>query len=91
MSLHPLFAGILAAHAVAPLPDTYRGWTISFDFPPIPCREFDWSATSPDYDCDCDGDGFFQCAGEIVHARTREQLIEAIDAEIHARATQGDA
>lgn len=90
MSLHPLFAGILAAHAPLPIADTYRGWTISFDFPPIPCREFDWSATSPDYDCDCDDGGFSQCAGSIVHARTRDKLLEAIDAAI-TRATQGDA
>lgn len=82
MGLHPLFASILAAHAPAPMADTYRGWTISFDFPPIPCRDFDWSATSPDYDCDCDDGGFFVSSGEVVYARTRDELMQAIDAAI---------
>lgn len=79
MSLHPLFAGIIAAHAPA-LANTHRGWSISFDYPPIPCRDFDWSATSPDYDCDCDQDGLHQSSGEIVHGRTRDDVIAAIDA-----------
>ena len=38
---------------------TYKGWTISAVYPPIPTRSHDWSATSPDYDADCDQDGFF--------------------------------
>ncbi len=80
MSLHPMFARILDAPAAAP--NTYRGWTISFDFPPIPVRDFDWSATSPDYDCDCDQDGFYAVAGEVVHAATRDALIEAVNAAI---------
>lgn len=83
MSLHPIFAQVLDAHAavtkaVTP-PDTYRGWSISFDYPPIPCRDFDWSAISPDYDCDGDSEGFHQCAGAIVHGSTRDAVIEEID------------
>lgn len=66
--------------------DTYRGWLISFDYPPIPTREFDWSATSPDYDCDGDSEGFTRCAGQVVHAATRDALIDEIDAAI-----EGDA
>ena len=58
----------------------HRGWSISFDFPPIPVRDFDWSATSPDYDCDGDSEGFHQCSGAIVHGATRAAVIEAIDA-----------
>ncbi len=81
MSLHPMFARILDAHAVV-TPNTYRGWAISFDFPPIPVRDFDWSATSPDYDCNCDQDGFYASGGQVVHAATRAALIEAIDAAI---------
>lgn len=27
--------------------------------PPIPIRDFDWSAVTDDYDADCDQDGFF--------------------------------
>lgn len=60
--------------------DTYRGWSISHDYPPIPVRNFDWSATSPDYDCDCDQDGFYQVAGEQVHAPTFDELLAQIDA-----------
>lgn len=63
-------------------PDTYRGWRISFDYPPIPCRDFDWSATHPDYDCDCDQDGYFAVSGAIVHASTRDGVISAVDAWI---------
>lgn len=58
---------------------TYKGWQISFDMPPIPSRDMDWCATSPDYDCDCDQDGFYKCAGEIVHAGTYEDLLIAIE------------
>jgi len=31
----------------------------SHDYPPIPVRSFDWSATDDNYDCDYDQDGFF--------------------------------
>lgn len=58
---------------------TYKGWTISADYPPIPTRSHDWSATSPDYDADCDQDGFFCCAGQSVNAATYEDLLRAID------------
>ena len=58
---------------------TYKGWAISADYPPIPSRAFDWSATSPDYDVDCDEDGFHQCAGQIVNAATYEGLLQEIE------------
>lgn len=61
---------------------TYKGWQISFDMPPIPCRDFDWSAVSPDYDVDCDLDGPFCCAGSQVHAGTYEELLESIEDEL---------
>ncbi len=38
--------------------DIVRAHT-SFDHPPIPVRDFDWSAVTDDYDADCDLDGFF--------------------------------
>ncbi len=60
----------------------YKGWNISFDYPPIPVRDFDWSATSPDYDCDGDSEGFHCCAGQAVHAATLEDLYAEIDAAI---------
>jgi len=65
--------------------EQYKGWRISHDFPPIPVRDFDWTATSPDYDVDCDDDGFFRCAGQQVHAASREQLMAEIDAAIEAQ------
>ena len=58
---------------------TYKGWQIGFDMPPIPTNAFDWSATSPDYDVDCDQDGFHKCAGHIVHAATYEELLQEIE------------
>lgn len=61
---------------------THEGWQISYDMKPIPCRDFDWSATSPDYDCDCDQDGFFRCSGQQVHAATYEELLLEIELAI---------
>lgn len=57
----------------------YRGWSIDFDAKPIPNRSFDWSATSPDYDVDCDQDGFFVASGEVLHAATYEEIVQQID------------
>lgn len=84
MSAADLFNGILAAHAaaqaaVAPKADTYRGWTITFDPPPIPVRNCDWQATGPDYDAWQDGDGWCD-NGQKAFAGTREGLIAEIDA-----------
>lgn len=61
---------------------TYREWRVDFDMPPIPCRDFDWVATSPDYDVDCDEDGFGVCSGSIVHAATFEELTVEVDCAI---------
>ncbi|MDT0507510.1 hypothetical protein [Novosphingobium sp. MMS21-SN21R] len=58
---------------------TYKGWQIGFDMPPIPTNAFDWCATSPDYDVDCDGDGYFRSAGQQVHAATYEDLLQEIE------------
>lgn len=77
--LHPIFAQVLNSHArvteiVTPR-DTHRGWSISFDYPPIPFRDFDWSATHPDYDgADDANDNRHVCAS------TREGVIAEIDA-----------
>lgn len=72
-------AAIDAASAMAR--NTYRGWTISYDPPPIPTREFDWCATGPNYDASYEGaeDGWVD-NGEKVNAATREALIAEIDA-----------
>lgn len=58
---------------------SYKGWSISFDCPPIPVCDFDWSAASPDYDTDCDQDGFYTCSGQTVYAATYEALLMAIE------------
>ncbi len=63
-------------------PVTYRGWNVHYDNPPIPIRSMDWSATSPDYDVDCDDGVFVVCAGQQVHAATYDELVKEIDAAI---------
>ena len=80
MTLHPLFQSICEAHGM-PKADTYRGWTISYDPPPIPIRDFDWTATHPDYDASYEGpeDGWVD-NGLKASARTRDALLEEIDA-----------
>lgn len=60
----------------------HKGWRVDYDAKPIPYRGFDWTATSPDYDCDCDQDGFFVCSGGSVSAETYDLLLEEIDAWI---------
>ena len=60
-------------------PDTYRGWTIRYDPPPIPDRQHDWQAVGPNYDAWGDSEGWHD-NGERAHAPTREKLIEEIDA-----------
>lgn len=61
---------------------TYKGWEISFDMPPIPNRNFDWTATSPDFDCDGDSEGFHICSGQQVHAATYKELLVEIECAI---------
>lgn len=63
------------------MPDTYRGWSISHERPPIPTTAFDWQATGPNYDAWGDSEGWHD-NGQKVHAATREALIEEIDAFI---------
>lgn len=66
---------ILALEITLKRMTNYRGWSISFDYPPIPCRGFDWSATHPDYDGADDAND-----SRVVHGHTREAVIAAIDA-----------
>ncbi|MEN3973083.1 hypothetical protein WJS89_10425 [Sphingomicrobium sp. XHP0235] len=63
--------------------DTYRGWTVSYDPPPIPIRHHDWCATGPNFDASYEGseDGWVS-NGEQVFAGTRDELIELIDEHI---------
>lgn len=65
--------------------EAYRGWAVRHDNPPIPIRSMDWSATSPDYDVDCDGESFVEVAGQQVHAPTYDALVAEIDAAIEEK------
>lgn len=59
---------------------TYKGWAISVDPKPIPCRSFDWSAVSPDYGCEEDCElGPIVTSGEVLYAATYEELLFEID------------
>ncbi len=60
----------------------HKGWKIDFDPKPIPFRGCDYTAISPDFDADCDEDGYFVCAGQQVHAATMEDLMVEIDCAI---------
>lgn len=51
--------------------DDYRGWQIFYNPPPIPCRDFDWSAAHPDYDGPDDG--------RQVWGRTINDVVAAIN------------
>jgi hypothetical protein len=64
---------------------TYRGWSISYDHPPIPIRLMDWSATHPDYDASCEGpeDGGWVSNGKSVTAGTLDELKAEIDVWIN--------
>lgn len=64
-----------------PTGHTYRGWSISFDFPPIPIRTMDWSATHPDYDASFE-DGEWQDNGKRVTSATLDGVKSEIDAWI---------
>ena len=63
-------------------PVTYRGWNVRHDNPPAPASSSGWSATSPDYDVDCDSESCWEVAGQQVHAATYDELIKEIDAAI---------
>lgn len=61
-------------------PETYRGWNICYDPKPIPDRQFDWSATHPDYDASWEGeeDGYVD-NGLKAFGATYEELCADID------------
>lgn len=60
--------------------EPYRGWTISYDPPPIPFRGADYTATHPDYDASWEGeeDGWVD-NGLKVEAGDLDELHELID------------
>ena len=59
----------------------------SFDYPPIPVRNMDWSAVTDNYDCDCDQDGFFSTHPVGRGATEQEAIADLIEQleDCHAR------
>jgi hypothetical protein len=53
--------------------ESYKGWDLSIDY------MGQHVATSPDYDVDCDIDGFYVCSGCILTADSIAELKELID------------
>lgn len=79
--LYPPEPGI-RGRAITEVPprNEYRGWTISYDPPPIPVRNCDWRATGPNYDAWTEGEGEWADNGQKATGATREELIADIDA-----------
>jgi hypothetical protein len=50
----------------------------NFDYPPIPWRDMDWSATSPDYDAEIFSDGTHRASHPIGTGSTEEEAITDI-------------
>ncbi len=69
-------AGYLAALAKKPVEhrDDQRGWQIDYSPPPIPCRDFDYVATHPDFDGAPDANDSRQ-----VFSRTINGVVAEID------------
>ena len=59
--------------------ELYRDWEIR-DNPVTYGERF--CATSPDYDVDCDTDGFYICSGFVLTADSIAELKELIDENI---------
>ena len=51
--------------------------------PPIPIRQFDWSAITDDYDCDCDEDGYFS-SHPVGHGATEQEAIDDLLEQLEA-------
>jgi hypothetical protein len=58
----------------------------SFEYPPIPIRDMDWSAVDDStYDADCDEDGFFSTC-PIGRGETEQEAIADLLEQIEERA-----
>lgn len=68
---------VLTSHIKSDImPEDYRGWKLDFNDAPYGEK---YSATSPDYDVDCDIDGFYVCSGCVLTADTIDELKAAVD------------
>ena len=66
----------------AGMPDTYRGWSISYASHPLPGHPSDWIGISPDYILEWEDESGWTSSGKALNAATREELIAKIDAWI---------
>lgn len=58
----------------------------TFEYPPIPVRDMDWSAVDDSrYDCDCDQDGFFSNC-PIGRGPTEQEAIDDLLEQIEEAA-----
>lgn len=63
--------------------EVYKGWDIRHNANAF-IDEQTYVATSPDYDVDCDQDGFFVCGGIALYSETLDDLKAQIDGYIDA-------
>jgi hypothetical protein len=63
--------------------ETYKGFEIRHNENAF-FTEQTFVATSPDYDVDCDQDGFFVCSGIALYSETLDDLKSQIDGYIDA-------
>jgi hypothetical protein len=56
----------------------------SFDYPPIPVRDMDWSAVDDNYDADCDSDGYFSSC-PVGRGATEQEAIADLLEQIEER------
>ena len=80
-------AAVKAGGARSMTVDTHRRWRLYYEPTPIPVRDFDWTATHPDYDAWTD-DGVWTDNGLKAFAATREELCAEIDAIEDERAEE---
>lgn len=62
--------------------EKYRGYTISYDPPPIPIRTMDWHWCSENFDAEQESDGTWHSNGLCGHSASLEEAKRDIDAQI---------
>lgn len=86
MSDDPAMPPIVDARKALEAAREYRGWSISHDYPPVPCRDFDWSATHPNYD----PTPYYSDDGPSDHHHVHAATLEGVRAEIDAWIMEND-
>lgn len=62
--------------------EKYRGYTITFDPPPIPIRSMDWHWASENFDAEQESDGTWTSNGLAGHSASLEEAKADIDEQI---------